>query len=333
MKMPPRGAAMLGLSLRVIAVSAGVCRMSATSDRSRWGGSCRSRPPPPMPPTPPAMPLEGEAVILEPRPLKRLPTVLLNAWQQLPSGSWSITLVHGRHMSAHLRSSEDLRPALASGVLRLRGLSGILDAAGMGHTYRANSPIFQGRLWYNQLLLRAGFWASFSAPLLLLFESDTALCPSPTRPLAAFAGYGYVGAPWAAYPGGWFPAWCRNLGSCVGNSGLSLWRRDIMQNVTSQPPSAYEATVARYLLTNRGSAAKPGVGSNKALYRGMGNLTFSAELVSHIDVWASVLLQSLEAVGALPAALAGSAVPSDVVASRFSVETLYYSSAVRAWTP
>ena len=106
-----------------------------------------------------------------------------------------------------------------------------------------------------------------------------------------------------------------------------------MQRVTSRAPTEYEATVAQYLRANRGSASKPGDGRNRALYRGIGNLTFSTALVSHIDVWASVVLQSLEAVGTLPMRLAGAAVPSRAVASRFSVETLYTTRAEHAWTP
>ena len=115
------------------------------------------------------------------------------------------------------------------------------------------------------MLLHSQFWGSFSAPLLLLFEADSVLCPNPHRPLHTFTGYGYVGAPWAPYAGGVFPFWCRNLGSCVGNSGLSLWARPIFQNLTERPPSAYEAVVASYLREYRGSATKRGVGSTKVL--------------------------------------------------------------------
>lgn len=146
-----------------------------------------------------------------------------------------------------------------------------------GAMSRVNSSALDltGRAWYNRMLLSSAFWGSFRAPLLLLFEADTALCPAPTRPLPTFAGYGYVGAPWAPYAGGWFPAWCRNLGTCVGNSGLSLWSRLVMENLTARPPSHYEGTVASYLTKSRGSASKFGYGSSKALYSGKGNLSRS----------------------------------------------------------
>lgn len=61
--------------------------------------------------------------------------------------------------------------------------------------------------------------------------------------------------------------------------------------------------------------------------------TFHKILVVHIDVWMSVLLQSMQHAGSLPMALPGIAVPSDTVASRFSVETLYADTAADAWVP
>ena len=51
------------------------------------------------------------------------------------------------------------------------------------------------------------------------------------------------------------------------------------------------------------------------------NITFVDMLVGHIDVWMSVLLQSVEAAGLLPVSLPGPAVPSQTIASRFSVAT------------
>ena len=186
------------------------------------------------------------------------------------------------------------------------------------------------------MLLSSTFWSSFSAPTLLLFEADSALCPSPSWPLRAFTGFGYVGAPWAPYRGGWFPFWCRNLQTCVGNSGISLWHRPLLANLTARPPSEYEGHVATYLRTaHRGSATKKGVGSTKALYHRKGNLSFSLHLTTHIDVWISVLLQSLQHARALPGLTVRTApvVPSDLVASRFSVETLYSDSGSTAWVP
>ena len=298
-----------------------------SADPAAWSYSCRARPPPPLPPAPIAVtPTAGDAVIVEPRALRRLPFVLRNVWGQLPRGSWSMHLVHGQHISSQLRHAA-VRSLLVTGKLHLRRLDHMLDAAGIW-----SADNLTGRAWYNKMLLSSAFWGSFQSPLLLLFEADSVLCPSPSRPLHTFAGYGFVGAPWAPYYGGWFPFWCRNLAACVGNSGLSLWARPILQNLTSRPPSAYEDVVASYLRISRGSATKRGMGSTKALYSHKGNLTFSSQLIVHIDVWVSVLLQSLQHAGALPA-LAGPAVPSDTIASRFSVETLYAETNAAAWVP
>ncbi len=95
-----------------------------------------------------------------------------------------------------------------------------------------------------------------------------------------------------------------------------------MENVTARPPSAYEAIVAEYLSVPKGVATKRGVGSVRALYERRANLSFSDKLIDHIDVWASVLLQSLEHAGALPVALPGGAVPPSTVAARFSVRRM-----------
>ena len=231
-------------------------------DPAFWSGACRARPPPPMPPTPAAAaPTAGDAVIVEPRPLRRLPFVIHNVWTHLPRQLWKVHLVHGRHVAPQLRQSEALRPLYAAGQLHMHRLDRMLEAINAS----ATTGNLIGRAWYNKMLLHSHFWGSFSAPLLLLFEADSVLCPNPHRPLHTFAGYGYVGAPWAPYAGGVFPFWCRNLGSCVGNSGLSLWARPIFQNLTERPPSAYEAVVASYLREYRGSATKRGVGSTKVL--------------------------------------------------------------------
>ena len=278
-----------------------------------------------MPPAPAYAAVAGDAVIVEPRPLRRLPVVARNVWDQLPQDAWTMHILHGQHVQSRLRHAEEVRPVVASGRLRLLPLARLLDSIGIVSTSSS-------RKWYNAMLLNSAFWRSFRAPLLLLFEADTALCPSPRWPLHAFAGFGYVGAPWAPYSDNRFPHWCRNLGSCVGNSGLSLWSRPTMENVTARPPSAYEAIVAEYLSVPKGVATKRGVGSVRALYERRANLSFSDKLIDHIDVWASVLLQSLEHAGALPVALPGGAVPPSTVAARFSVETLYTTKA-DAWVP
>lgn len=295
--------------------------MPCTGDRIHWGGSCRARPPPPIPPAPPAAPgrdWPGDAVLAEPRAMIHLPAVLLNALQYVPQG-WTVHAVHGLENAPLLRQAPELQPAIADRSLQFR----LLSAVGVTE-YRV------GRAWYNAMVLSNAFWSAFTARSLLLFESDSAFCPRPTRPLLSFAGYAFVGAPWSAHRDMFFPAWCRNLDSCVGNSGFSLWRRDIMQNVTSRPPSDYAGMVARYVRKHRGSPSKQGKPGDREALNVLKNGSFDGvppQYASHVDVWFTIVLQSLVHNGYLSVP----AVPSSTVASRFSVETLYNESS--PWVP
>jgi len=158
----------------------------------------------------------------------------------------------------------------------------------------------------------------------MLFEADTALCPRPDMPVETFVGFAYVGAPWNAYPDSNFPWWCRNLGHCVGNNGLSLWRREVLQNVTAREPREYEHSVARYLHQDRGSATKRPPATQRSMLMSNASVFYQHD---HSDVWLSQVLQSLESEGQLKMP----AVPNDVVGSRFSVETLY--NAKSPWVP
>jgi hypothetical protein len=254
-----------------------------------------------------------------------MPQVLMNFIRHLPP-RWVTNVLHGRE-NGYVRASSKLQPSISAGSLKFM----LIDDMGLGVSH---ADYKNGREWYNRMLARSAFWTVFSSPLLLLFEMDSALCSSPTRPLQSFsgaAGYAFIGAPWSAYKDGFFPHQCRNLGSCVGNSGLSLWRRDIMQRVTALPFETQQDSIALYLKTHRGSAIKPGKGADQAWFdrmrRGQLNQTNYFEHL-HIDNWMSLLLQSLEAEGKLGAT---AAVPSQTIASRFSVETLYSSKA--PWVP
>lgn len=107
--------------------------------------------------------MRGDAVIVEPRPLPHLGRLLLNAWESLPRGMWTIHLLHNGSEPDTSRSPT-LRAALASGGLRFRSI----------HTISGKPD--HGRQWYNALLLTHAFWSSFDAPHLLLFESDSVFC-------------------------------------------------------------------------------------------------------------------------------------------------------------
>ena len=189
------------------------------------------------------------------------------------------------------------------------------------------------RSWYNRYLLSRTFWNSFSARQLLLFEDDCVLCPAPHLPLHSFSEYAFVGAPFPLHkrnkrvrnPKNLFvPAWCFNLEHCVGNSGFSLWRRDVIAQVVNAVTISmdeYKPLVLDYLHQDcgclkpkrGGQVLKPSDSNRKALKgRTEGSIS-----TSHVDVWFSRLLQALRAAGRLLI----EAVPNETVALQFAIET------------
>ena len=179
---------------------------------------------------------EGDAVITELRYLVRLPEILLNYLTLLPS-SWTVHFLHGHDNHLIVRASPELQHYLRSGRLRLRALKAMapehyeaalaardLAAGGLSPHDRAKHLKYVH--WHDEFLIGPEFWAAFTAPQLMLFQTDSALCPQPTVPLAQFARYVFTGAPWRRGSLGM----CRASKEfrCVGNSGVSLWRRDVM---------------------------------------------------------------------------------------------------------
>ena len=205
----------------------------------------------------------GDAVLREVRPLARLPLALANVRAVLPVDLWLVQFLHGPRNTDAVLAAPELARAVAAGTLRLRRyeMDGVLVDETLDRHAHFN---------YQKT---ARFWRSFGRPLLLLFEPDTVLCPQPHVPLDAFAGYAFTGAPWAAYADSFNPAWCYNLEHCVGNSGLSLWRRDVVATALTNYSSTLELVpmVLAYLAgrQRRGSRkSRPGVGSQKALRLG-----------------------------------------------------------------
>lgn len=212
-------------------------------------GRCRNASWPPAAPPPPAAPtpqlVRGEAIVIEVRRLRRLASVLLNFRANLPR-AWPITLLHGPSNGADIQSSAALRGHLTTGSVRLEPLPpSLCDAscqapsasafqAGANLTASAQQRAHSdARRWYNRYLKSAAFWRDrASAEHVLLFESDAVLCEKPTLPLEWWLGrYVYVGAPWSHQMGAG-RALCKRLPcSCVGNSGLSLWRRPVLRLV------------------------------------------------------------------------------------------------------
>ena len=166
-----------------------------------------------------------EAVCVEVRRLVRLPYVLLNFRMHLPH-SWKVTLMHGPRNGFDILNSPlpTLRHHLHTGAIRVVPLprSRWISIHRDGHD----------RAWYNNFIISKEFWSAVStARHVMLFEADSILCAMPTVPVNWWLGrFTYVGAPWSRRwgAGGY---WCGSLPCCVGNSGLSLWDRELMAHL------------------------------------------------------------------------------------------------------
>ena len=180
------------------------------------------------------MELTGDAVLREVRPLTRIPVVLLNVRNTLPTSSWTVHFMHGPRNTNAVTASPPLAAAIVSGGLRLRRYT-------IGG--REQDESLDRHVHFN-FQKTPEFWRAFAAPMLLLFEPDTVMCPQPHVPLLEFSRYAFVGAPWGAYASGLLPAWCNNLEHCVGNSGFSLWRRDVIVEARSAPRTSSPCTLS-----------------------------------------------------------------------------------------
>ena len=180
------------------------------------------------------MELTGDAVLREVRPLARIPVVLLNVRNTLPTSSWTVHFMHGPRNTNAVTASPPLAAAIVSGGLRLRRYT-------IGG--REQDESLDRHVHFN-FQKTPEFWRAFAAPMLLLFEPDTVMCPQPHVPLLEFSRYAFVGAPWGAYASGLLPAWCNNLEHCVGNSGFSLWRRDVIVEARSAPRTSSPCTLS-----------------------------------------------------------------------------------------
>ena len=169
--------------------------------------------------------------MIEPRWLAKLPIVLLNFRAHLPL-SWTVQLLTDpkevQRASRVAQSFPLLKRALKRREMLIRPI--LLPT---GHRSWSKA-------WYNLYLSSPTFWQSFKLPWLLLFEVDSALCPRPDHSLLHFVSadpHIFWGAPWA-----WMPNMTLRAGDAsfsvrsvpVGNSGLSLWRRDFMASVSSE---------------------------------------------------------------------------------------------------
>lgn len=186
----------------------------------------------------------GDAVLVEMRPLLRIPDVLLNFLEELPV-QWTVWFLHAGDNHQYVLEAVALQPYFASGRLQLRLLQHVapryLQAAlaarnlngtrGIRNTAFFNREHMKQVHWNDDFLLSVEYWQYFKAPLRLMFEIDTALCPNSGVSPRNFSQYTFTGSPWKRK----MLFLCRNKFwfHCVGNSGLSLWRRDVMMRFVS----------------------------------------------------------------------------------------------------
>ena len=281
----------------------------------------------------------GDAVMLEMRALPRLSMTLLNVRANLPERTWRLNFWHGPSNHKTVNQTEQLTQAVARGTLRLRPYYQILKALGRP-TSKGSQLDYRV---HDNFMKSTTFWAhpSLDRPLIILFEPDVVLCPSRqwSARLQDFYGYAFVGAPWPNDN-----HWCYDLDECVGNSGLSLWRRDVMAAVLGARSLAeYGPLVADYFTTvgslPRGRHPKWSAMQWRARYTGgpqfesfqryrrggqrRANLSRTAKPLlpqsMGQDLVFSHLLQALEYFGHLPVR----AVAPEPLAELFSVESVY----------
>jgi len=161
------------------------------------------------------------AVIAETRKLVALPVVVMNLHRQLPDVP--IQFFYGERNQDFAQSEPSLMELRKAGVLTLTPLPG---------------EHFKGDLnWKNYELLMESkdFWfATTWAKQILIFQSDTWVCPGAAQLLQSFIKYDYVGAPWdkSIATSNAHQSDC----NAVGNGGFSLRSRDAMIQVTKMNP-------------------------------------------------------------------------------------------------
>jgi len=162
----------------------------------------------------------GVAVMIEPRHIPERALVLSNAVGVLgstrPEGFWSIVLLHAGGDVTDVTGNSTLRAVRAQ----------LLPEGGL-RLFKRNP---NSSLWYNDFLKTPELWSLFEQKHLLLFESDSVFCATPTVPLADFVSGKYAGRPLYGAP--WPMGGYGEMGGCVGNSGFSLWDSTVMLNVT-----------------------------------------------------------------------------------------------------
>ena len=131
--------------------------------------------------------------MIEPRHIPERALVLSNAVEVLsstrPEGFWSIVLLHGGGDVTDVTDNSALRAVRAQ----------LLPDGGL-RLFQRNP---NSSLWYNDFLKTPELWSLFEQKHLLLFESDSVFCATPTVPLADFVSGKYAVARFTGRHGPW----------------------------------------------------------------------------------------------------------------------------------
>jgi hypothetical protein len=142
------------------------------------------------------------AVIIEPRKHKALSFVLKNFLENL-SDNWTILIMHGE------KNKEFVHTIINNELIQYK------NRIQLQNLHVDNLTVDD----YNQLLLSENFYQSIPTEIILIFQTDTMICPSQKQKLNDFLEYDYVGAPWID---------SNRIKNVGGNGGLSLRRKSKM---------------------------------------------------------------------------------------------------------
>ena len=91
------------------------------------------------------------------------------------------------------------------------------------------------RATYQHFLLFPLLWHSLHpSSHVVLFESDSGFCHRPDYAITYFLQWDFCGAPW--YHPVCSDSGDRSMTACVGNTGLSVWNRPLIANVSADVP-------------------------------------------------------------------------------------------------
>ena len=130
----------------------------------------------------PSQKTKNIAVIIEPRKTEPVVEVTHNFIDHLiPFSDWTIQIFHSRDNEEMIKSDPKIAKLIKDGKVILSKLD--VD--------NLTVPL------YDRMIYSTKFWQSLQGEeSVLIFQTDTGLCPNPQKTLISFLDYDFVGAPW-----------------------------------------------------------------------------------------------------------------------------------------